>query len=56
MLASDERAARSYRASGERKGRRLDLDQLLLFRIEDGLVREVLALPSDPATFDEFWS
>ena len=56
VLASDERAAALYRASGERHGRRLDLDQLLLFHLEDGLVREVLALPSDPAAFEAFWS
>jgi ketosteroid isomerase-like protein len=56
VLASDGRAAALYRASGERNGRRLELDQLLLFRIEDGLVQEVLALPSDPAAFDTFWS
>ena len=56
VLASDERAAAVYRASGERHGRRLDLDQVLLFRFEDGLVREVLALPSDPAAFDDFWA
>lgn len=56
VLASDERAAALYRATGERDGRRLDLDQLLLFRLEDGLVREVLALPSDPAAFDAFWA
>lgn len=56
VLASDERAAALYRASGERRGRRLDLDQVLLFRFEDGLVREVLALPSDPAAFEAFWA
>ena len=56
VLASDDRAAALYRASGERNGRRLELDQVLLFRIEDGLVQEVLALPSDPAAFDTFWA
>jgi uncharacterized protein len=56
VLSSDERAAALYRASGERHGRRLDLDQVLLFRLEDGLVREVLALPSDPAAFEDFWA
>jgi hypothetical protein len=56
VLASGERAAALYRASGERRGRRLDLDQVLLFRLEDGLVQEVLALPSDPAAFEEFWA
>jgi ketosteroid isomerase-like protein len=56
VLASDGRAAALYRASGERRGRRLDLDQVLLFRFEGGLVQEVLALPSDPAAFEEFWA
>ena len=56
VLASDDRAAALYRATGERGGTRLDLDQVLLFRIEAGLVQEVLALPSDPAAFEDFWA
>ena len=56
VLASDDRAAALYRAFGERNGDRLDLDQLLLFRIDGGLIREVLALPTDPAVFDSFWA
>ena len=56
VLASDDRAAALYRARGERQGRQLELDQVLLFRIEDGLVQEVLALPSDPSEFDRFWA
>jgi ketosteroid isomerase-like protein len=56
VLTSDERAAVLYRASGTRRGRTLEIDQVLLFRIQDGLVREVLALPSDPEAFEEFWA
>jgi len=56
VLASDERAAALYRASGRRHGRRLELDQLLLFTIRDGKVTDVLALPSDPDAFEEFWA
>jgi ketosteroid isomerase-like protein len=56
VLASEERAAALYRASGERDGRRLDLEQVLLFRLRDGLVSEVLALPSDARAFEEFWA
>lgn len=56
VLASDERAAALYRASGERRGRRLDIDQVLLFVIRDGAVAEVVALPSDPDAFEEFWA
>jgi hypothetical protein len=55
-LASEERGAGLYRAMGEREGRTIDIDQLLLFTIRDGLVTEVLALPSDPAAFDAFWA
>ena len=55
VLASDERAAALYRASGERHGVHLDLDQLLLFTFSDGLVQTVLALPTDLAAFETFW-
>lgn len=56
VLASGERAAALYRARGTRRGRTLELDQVLLFRIEGGLVAEVLALPSDPEAFEAFWA
>jgi ketosteroid isomerase-like protein len=56
VLASHERAAALYRARGTRHGRTLELDQVLLFRIDGGLVREVLALPSDPDAFEAFWA
>ncbi len=56
VLASDDRAAVLYTARGTRRGRTIELDQVLLFRVEEGLVREVLALPSDPEVFEEFWS
>lgn len=56
VLASHERAAALYRARGTRHGRTLELDQVLLFRIEDGLVLEVLALPTDPDAFEAFWA
>jgi ketosteroid isomerase-like protein len=55
VLASEERAAALYRARGRRRGRALELDQVLLFRIVDGLVQEILALPSDPEAFEAFW-
>ena len=56
VLASDERAAALYRASGERRGVRLDLDQLLLFTFRDDRVQTILALPTDLAAFETFWS
>ena len=56
VLASDARAAALYTARGTRRGKTLELEQLLLFKIEDGLVQDVLALPSDPDAFEEFWA
>lgn len=56
VLASGGRAAALYRARGARNGRTLELDQVLLFGIEGGLVHEVLALPSDPDAFEAFWA
>ena len=56
VLTSDRRAAALYRARGTRQGRTLGLYQVLLFTIDDGLVREVLALPSDPEAFESFWA
>ena len=56
VLASDTRAAALYRARGTRRGRTLELDQVLLFTLEEGRVTRVLALPSDPDAFEEFWA
>ena len=56
VLASDRRAAALYRARGTRNGRTLEQDQVLVFGIADGLVRSVLALPTDPGAFESFWS
>jgi uncharacterized protein len=56
VLASDDRAAALYRARGTRHGRVLELDQVLLFHVEYGLIRHVLALPSDPDAFEAFWA
>ena len=56
VLSSETRAAALYTARGTRHGRALELDQVLLFRIEDGLVRRVLALPTDPDAFESFWA
>ena len=56
VLASEDRAAAVYRARGERHGRTLELEQVLLFRIHGSRVREVLALPSDADAFEAFWA
>jgi ketosteroid isomerase-like protein len=55
-LADDEHAVALYRASGDRLGRRLDIDQVLLIGLRAGRWQEVVALPTDPAAFSGFWA
>jgi ketosteroid isomerase-like protein len=55
-LADGEHAVALYRASGRRLGRTLDIDQVLLITLRDGRWQQILALPTDPQSFDAFWS
>jgi ketosteroid isomerase-like protein len=55
-LADDEHGVAVYRASGERPGRRLDIDQVLTIDLRDGRWQRILALPTDPAAFAAFWA
>jgi ketosteroid isomerase-like protein len=55
-VADDAQVVAFYRASGERDGRTIDLDQLLVVSLDEGRWRHVLALPTDQYAFDEFWS
>lgn len=56
VWGGDEVVVGLYRATGEREGRRLDIPQALVFRFEGEELREVLAVPGEPAAFDSFWS
>jgi uncharacterized protein len=56
VLESADRAVVLYRARGVRDGVELDIDQLLLFTIRDGVVVAIDAYPSDPIAFDAFWA
>jgi ketosteroid isomerase-like protein len=55
-LADDEHAVAVYRATGERNGRTLDIDQVLLVTLRRGQWAEIVALPMDPAAFEAFWA
>jgi ketosteroid isomerase-like protein len=55
VLANDGWAVAIYRAYGTRNGIELDVDQALVIRCEDGLWKEVTAVPLDSA-FDAFWA
>jgi uncharacterized protein len=54
-LADERHAVAVYRATGQRLGRSLDIDQVLLIEHESGVWRDVTALPTDPAAFASFW-
>jgi len=56
VVADGDRAVAVYRASGERDGRTLDIDQALFCVIRDGLLAEITAVPFDATAFDAFWS
>jgi uncharacterized protein len=55
-LADDDHAVAVYRASGQREGRSLDIDQVLLITLRDGLWHEIVAVPTDPGAFEAFWA
>ena len=56
ILADDEHAAVVYRAQGTREGRELDIDQVLLIDHRDGVWQRIVAIPSDPPAFEQFWA
>ena len=55
VFANDDWAIAIYRAVGSRNGIDLDVDQAFVIRCEDGLWKEVTAVPLDSA-FERFWS
>ena len=55
-LSDDAHAAAVYRAQGRREGRELDIDQVLLIDHVAGVWQRIVAIPSDPPAFEEFWA
>ena len=55
-LSDDAHAAAVYRAQGRREGRELDIDQVLLIDHAAGVWQRIVAIPSDPPAFEEFWA
>ena len=55
VLANDEWGLAVYRAWGTRKGIDLDVEQAFVIRFEDGMWKDVTAVPLD-AAFDAFWA
>jgi uncharacterized protein len=55
VLANDEWGLAVYRARGTRNAIDLDVDQAFVIRFEDGMWKDVTAVPLDSA-FDAFWA
>jgi ketosteroid isomerase-like protein len=55
-LADDAHAVAVYRARGQRLGRELDIDQVLLIEHSHGVWTHITAIPSDPPEFEAFWA
>jgi ketosteroid isomerase-like protein len=55
VFANDEWGVAIYRAWGTRNGIELDVDQAFVIRFEDGMWKDVTAVPLDSA-FDAFWA
>src|SRR5215472_2492461 len=56
LLASDERVAAVIRVTIGLRGREIVFDEIHLWRVEDGLLREMHALPFDPYAVDAFFA
>ena len=55
VVANDEWGLAVYRAWGRRNGIDLDIDQAFVIRFQDGMWKEVTAVPLD-SVFDAFWA
>jgi ketosteroid isomerase-like protein len=55
VLVNENLVAVLFHVTGRRRGRVLDTDFILLFRIEGGRIAEVWAIPRDQHAVDEFW-
>lgn len=56
LLADGEHAVAVYRAQGQRLGRELDIDQVLVIEHAQGIWQHITAIPSDPPAFEAFWA
>jgi len=55
VLVNENLVAVLFHVTGTRRGRILDTDFILLFRIEAGRIAEIWSVPRDQHAVDEFW-
>ena len=55
-LANDEHAVQLVTTRGERAGKQLNQNMVLVYHFRDGKITEVWTHPTDLYAYDEFWS
>lgn len=56
VLVSHDRTVVLYHVSAARRGKTIESDQVMLARIDEGLVAEVWTLPLDPQALRDFYA
>jgi ketosteroid isomerase-like protein len=56
IAASDDHAMSVVRVSLDYRGGHLDFDEAHIWRVQDGLVTQIWALPKDPYAVDDFFA
>jgi len=56
VMGGEDRAAVIFHSTGQRRGRVLDNDLVLLFRVEDQRIAEVWSVSFDERADEEFWA
>ena len=56
VLTGDDLVAVLFTVKGRRRGKQLDTGFILIFRVEEGRIVEVWAVPRDQHAVDEFWA
>ena len=56
VLANDDHAANLFTLRGERAGKQLNENVVLIYHFRDGKITEMWSYPADQYAVDEFWS
>jgi uncharacterized protein len=56
VLANDDHTVAVLHATGEREGKTLDRNYVIVFHISDGKIIEAWEADTDQAAWDDFWS
>jgi ketosteroid isomerase-like protein len=55
IVGNDEHVVGLQRDTGQRKGKSIDQNVVLVFHVEGGQAKEVFEVPTDMKAYDDFW-